>query len=738
MPTFGHTLCDTTGRESNNLMKYNILNNDNIITRVVTMYTKSEFINALINSGISKGDIIMVHVGMSSFGAIPDGVHSQEQLSQFVLESLSDVIGENGTLIVPAFSYSLGKGEIFNAGTTPCPLVGEFCEFFRKQPNVCRSNDPFLSVCGIGPKAKLLTENISNTSYGENSFFDKFTKAGGKIVCLGVGLRYATIRHYYEEMANVPFRYQKFFSGHIIKKNIKTKCCWYYSVSPRCNNTYPLGIKLEKIVEQSGLMKKIPLGKGFISCIKSSDYLEIALREYKKDPWLCAKGPKCDIATEERNRTGTEQFNIKLNSTDIIELSQKISPIPRHLISDGYDASLYALKSVFNIKIHEYKSGEQAYTWTVPERWSCKEAYVQDLNGRTIITNSDNPISVISSSKNIDSIVGKEELLAHIHTPNPKRCNKDPDAIPFVFKYYEKDWGFCCTEATKKQIENSTENKFKVKINSDFSYGSVKVGEYTVEGESKECIVLCAHLCHPCQFNVGLSGVIAGLKVIESLSKLKLRFSYKLLIVPETIGSICYLSHNEDQIKFMRGGIFLETLATDYRHTIMSSNQPDSYFDKLCQSVTIDMDVATVPFLTALLNDERMFNGPGINVPMISLQRIADITDSKYPFRYYHTNKDTPENANFSNLENSIELIKNIVLAHENDFLVTPLFKGELFISKFSEIDYSQYGQTIRKIVYELTAPKQISQIANNIKENFFKIKNILDLLLKYNLVEYI
>jgi aminopeptidase-like protein/aminoglycoside N3'-acetyltransferase len=701
------------------------------------MYTKDEFIDALIKAGVSKGDIIMVHVGMSSFGAIPKEVRSQEQLSLFVLDSIIKVLGPTGTLVVPAFSYSLGKGEIFDAKTTPCPLVGEFCEFFRKQPNVYRSNDPFLSVSAIGPKAKLLTENISNSSYGKNSFFDKFTKEGGKIVCLGVGLRYATIRHYYEEMANVPFRYLKFFNGHIIKNDIKTKCCWYYSVSPRCNNTYPLGIKLEEIVEQSGLMKKIPLCKGYISCIKSSDYLEIALREYRKDPWLCAKGPKCDIAAEEKSRTGSEHFNIKINSTDIIELANKLAPIPRYLISDGYDESLFALKSVFNIKIHEYKSGEEAYTWTVPERWICKEAYVKDLNGKTIISNTNSPLSTISYSKSIDQIVEKKELLSHIYTPNPKRNSKDADAIPFIFKYYEKDWGFCVTSKIKKLIEESIDDKFYVKINSDFSFSTLKVGEFVVEGKSKECIVLCAHLCHPCQFNDGLSGVIAGLKVIESLSNLKLRYTYKLLIVPETIGSVCYLSHNEDHFNLMRGGIFLESLATDYKHTIMSSNQPESYFDKLCKAVTIGMDIDTVPFLAALLNDERMFNAPGINVPMISLQRIAETNDSEYPFRYYHTNMDTPEHANFANLEDSILLLKRIIDAHEKDFYVTPLFKGELFISRFSEIDYSKYGSTIRKIIYELITPKQISQISININENFFKVKEILDLLVKYNLVEY-
>ncbi len=388
------------------------------------------------------------------------------------------------------------------------------------------------------------------------------------------------------------------------------------------------------------------------------------------------------------------------------------------------------------LKIHKYNTGESAFTWIVPERWILKEASIKAIGGGYELFSKDE-LAVVSYSKAINKIISKEELLVHIYTPRENISKILPDALPFMFKYYEKDWGFCLSKKQKDEIINSKIEQYEVRIDSDFSFGSIKIGEYEIKGKSDECVILCAHLDHPCQFNDGLSGVIAGLKVLEKLQNKNLRYTYKLIILPDTIGSACYLSHNEDKISKMRGGVFLETLATDYEFTLMSSNQPNSYFDILFNSVIINENVKVVPFLSALLNDERMFNAPGVNVPMLSLQRVSSKEENIYPYPYYHTDKDTPENANFSNFDLSIELLDKLILAHESDFLVKANFKGELFISSFSEIDYSIYGGLLRKIMYELVEPKFISQIALNIKENFFKVKELLDILKKYELVEY-
>ena len=285
-------------------------------------------------------------------------------------------------------------------------------------------------------------------------------------------------------------------------------------------------------------------------------------------------------------RTGEKKYNIELKSTDIKELATKLSPLPRNILGDAYDAALFAISKKFPLKIHKYNTGESAFSWIVPERWILKEASLKAMGKESqILKNSD--LAVISYSKAINKMVSKEELLAHIYTPREKISQILPDALPFMFKYYEKDWGFCLSKKQKDEIINSKVEQYEVKIDSDFSFGSIKIGEYEIKGKSDECVIFCAHLDHPCQFNNGLSGVIAGLKVLEKLQNKNLRYTYKLIILPEMIGSACYLSHNEDQIPKMRGGVFLETLANDYELNLMSSNQPNSYFDMLFNSVII-------------------------------------------------------------------------------------------------------------------------------------------------------
>jgi len=108
----------------------------------------------------------------------------------------------------------------------------------------------------------------------------------------------------------------------------------------------------------------------------------------------------------------------------------------RDIISDGYDESLEYLAKIIPLVIHNIPSGTECWTWIVPDKWTIKDAYVEDLDGSRIIDLKDHPLHVLSYSLPIDDVVSKEELVKHIHT-NSKR----PESIPFEFKYYERDWG---------------------------------------------------------------------------------------------------------------------------------------------------------------------------------------------------------------------------------------------------------------------------------------------------------
>lgn len=444
--------------------------------------------------------------------------------------------------------------------------------------------------------------------------------------------------------------------------------------------------------------------------------------------------PTGDSLIQEDKRVGGRSFSIHFREkASMQEMVQELWSLPRDIVSDGYDAALEALSGQLPMNIHAYPTGTECFTWVIPEKWTCHEAYLENLAGEPLFSYKDNPLHVVSYSLPFTGEVAREELFNHLHV-HPRL----PDAVPFVFKYYERDWGLCCSQAMKDSLKD---DYYRVTINTDFSYGTLKVGEVVVAGESDDCFVLCAHLCHPAMVNDDLSGVVVGLEVMRELMVRKgLRYTYRFLILPETIGSAAYLSQNQDLITTMRGGLFLEMLGSPHPHALQLSLAGNTQVDKCVQLVVKEHDPAswTGDFLTVILNDERMFNAPGIGVPMLSLSRVLPPGNNDYPNREYHSNLDTPENINFQNLEDSRELVLKIIEAWEANRIPQPKFKGELFFSRFRGIDYATMRKDLHQIMFSLDGHQSIADIAWNTGINFSRVKYILDVFEREGLIKYI
>jgi len=450
-----------------------------------------------------------------------------------------------------------------------------------------------------------------------------------------------------------------------------------------------------------------------------------------------------------------KKYNIKLSkNANMEQIIRALWHLRRDIISDGYDLALNALSKQAPMIIHEYPAGTECFTWIVPEKWTCHEAYLETLDGKKLFSYVDNPLHVVSYSLPFEGEISREELFKHLHVHN-----KLPDAIPFVFKYYERDWGLSCTKKLKEKL---TDEKYRVLIKTDFSYSMLKVGEVVVPGESEECFIFAAHLCHPCSVNDGLSGVALGIDVMRRLlQRKKLRYTYRFIILPETIGSAAYLSHNENLIPKMVGGLFFDMMATSHPHMLKPSLKGNTQIDKCISSVVKKYDKRSgcANFLTEILNDERMFNAPGISIPMLSLSRSLP---SKGLFEWYHTSLDTPENANFENLKESSNLVMKIIDAIEHspvrfkisnntclenkikrdiisikDRIPKPKFRGELFCSRYEGIDYATMKQTIFNVIFYLDGTRTVADIAKMSKMDYQKAEEILDILLKHNLIEW-
>lgn len=371
----------------------------------------------------------------------------------------------------------------------------------------------------------------------------------------------------------------------------------------------------------------------------------------------------------------------------MMELIEELWFLKRDIISDDYDRALARLAREIPLKIHEVPSGTKVWTWTVPEKWTCRAAYLETLDGKRLLDYSDNPLHVVSYSLPFEGEVSREELLQHLHVHE-----RLSDAIPFVFKYYQREWGLCATQELRDSLK---EKRYRVVIRTEFSQGALKIGELLIPGERAECFVLAAHLDHPAMANDDLTGVVVGLEVARRfLAGPKPHFGVRLLLFPETLGSIAYLSQHEDLIPSMLGGLFLEMLGNDAPHALQNSFQPSGAVDRALVAALRGLEPGAYVggFRTVIDNDERQFNAPGVRVPMLSLSRVVNpqLPDSRFaPYPQYHSSLDTPAIASETRLEESVQLVLGLLNAVQNNRYVINQFKGEVFASGYGLwVDY--------------------------------------------------
>jgi len=396
----------------------------------------------------------------------------------------------------------------------------------------------------------------------------------------------------------------------------------------------------------------------------------------------------------------------------------------RSLVNDGYDEALHYIGDIIDLKIHEIPSGTECWTWVVPEKWVINEAYIM-CGERKIIDFKEHPLHVLSYSLPVDKEVSKEELLKHLHWREDR-----PNAIPFEFKYYERDWGFCIQHSRLKEL---TEDKYKVFIDSKFEKGTLKVGDFTIKGETDETVVLIAHLCHPAQVNDDLAGVAVLVDIAEEMSRRRHHYTYKFLLVPETIGSVAYLSQNEDIIPGLKYGIFLEMPGNDNIHALQLTRQGNTRLDRLARYMMKKnlSDFREGAFRQVVGNDEMVFNGPGVDVPMISI--------SRYPYPEYHTSDDNPGIITEERLVETKELILKTINILDRDYIPQRTFKGPVFLSRYGLwVDWRvdpELNNNLELIMLSLEGDESIFDIAEKLDMDFDVVYDYVNKFLDKGLV---
>lgn len=253
-------------------------------------YAREDLLKGIEAIGIHLGDVVSLQVSLGRLG-LPQAVErNYSALSNFVIDAFLEVLGANGTLLVPTYTFSLAYAQVYEVESTPS-WIGEFPEVFRSRTNSIRSRDPEMSWSAIGPDAQLILRNISNQCFGTGSVFDNLVKANGLICTLGLGMWWASFCHYIERMANVPFRFDKRFRGVVREHGREREEEWIRFVAPRVSNCEQNAIALEKKASERSLIRVAPIGRGEIHGVRAREYLAFGLGQLRENPWLTAKGP---------------------------------------------------------------------------------------------------------------------------------------------------------------------------------------------------------------------------------------------------------------------------------------------------------------------------------------------------------------------------------------------------------------------------------------------------------------
>jgi len=367
--------------------------------------------------------------------------------------------------------------------------------------------------------------------------------------------------------------------------------------------------------------------------------------------------------------------------TSMMEIVRDLYRLSRTFCSPDYDKAIAYLSEILPFKVFGYGPEIERDGWMIPPSSQVLEAKILK-NGEVIYDGLEHPLRVIVLSTGFQGRVGLEELKKHLHYD--KRFDS---VVPYHFRQqyrpWERTWGVC---VPRSFYDSLVPGEYEVRIVIEEGSGELKVMEYHHKGRSDKTFVFVAHLDHPGMANDDLAGCAVGVEFFRRLSKLETKFGYRLLLVPEIIGSVYYLGEGRHQTG---GSIFeamyIETIGTatplGLQRSIHGMSNLETSLMQVCQEC--DVDLRTAGFREIVCNDESVWESYGI--PMSSL--------SRFPYPEYHTDRDNPDILSQESLDEAVEILLKTVEKIEATEFIVKKFKGYLCLSNPKYDLYVDPGQ---------------------------------------------
>ena len=342
---------------------------------------------------------------------------------------------------------------------------------------------------------------------------------------------------------------------------------------------------------------------------------------------------------------------------ELYGLVAELYPLCRSITGDGVRQTLRIIGRELGggLQVHEVPTGTRVLDWTVPKEWNLRDAWVTDPAGRRVIDLADSNLHVVSYSRPVDATMPLAELKRHLFT-----LPEHPDWIPYRTSYYTQGWGLC---ASQRLADRLPEGPYRVRIDATLTDGSLTYGEHFIQGESSQEVLVSCHVCHPSLANDNLSGIAVATHLAKRLAQSRRRYSYRLLFVPGTIGSVTWLALNEPHLDRIKHGLVLACVGDPGPLTYKRSRHGQAGIDRAMEYV---LQRSGRPHRVVDFEpygyDERQYCSPGFNLPVGSLSRTPY---ARYP--QYHTSADDLDLVRPEALADTLEACWDLVGVLEAD-----------------------------------------------------------------------